>query len=294
MRSTIRLIAPVLAGAAALASLPAMAQDTSDAAQPSSPAADIATGGDSLTIAVGAATVPSYEGSDKNRIIPAAAIRGSISGINFSTRGARLFVDLVPNASGPGLDFQLGPVVGVNTDRTSRKSIDDKRVEALGKRDTAIELGGYVGIARTGVITSDYDTLGVSVAYTQDVNKAHKSYLITPQINYGTPLSRKAFVGLSVGATYVGGEYADTYFSVTPAGSLASTLPTYNAGKGWKNYSVSALATYSLTGDLLHGLSLVAGGSYSKLLNDFADSPVTRIAGDRDQLIGAVGLAYTF
>ncbi|MEN2787021.1 MipA/OmpV family protein [Sphingomonas qilianensis] len=278
--------------AAALSTLPAAAQDIT--AQSPQPQPEIVTGGDSLTVAVGVATLPDFEGSGSNRIIPAGLIRGSVSGINFSTRGAQLFVDLVPNAAGPGYDFQLGPVIGANFDRTRRKTIDNARVAALGERDTAIEVGGYVGLARTGVITSDYDTLAASVSYTQDINKAHKSYLITPQIDYGTPLSRKAYVGLSANAIYVGGEYADTYYSVTPAGSLLSTLPSYNAGKGWKNYSVTAFASYALTGDLLHGLSLVAGGSYSRLLGDFAESPIVRIAGDRNQLLGAVGLAYTF
>ena len=284
MRLTLRCLALT---AAALMALPAAAQDTT-------PQPEIATGGDSLTVAVGVATLPTFEGSGKNRVIPAALIRGSVSGINFSTRGAQLFVDLVPNDAGPGYDFQLGPVVGANFDRTRRKTIDNVRVAALGERDTAIEVGGYAGLSRTGVITSDYDTLGASVSYVQDVNKAHKSYVITPQIDYGTPLSRKAYVGLSANAAYVGGEYADTYFSVTPAGSLLSTLPTYNAGKGWKNYSVTAIGTYALTGDLLHGLSLVAGASYSRLLGDFADSPIVSIAGDRNQFLGAVGLAYTF
>lgn len=285
MSPTLRYLA---LAASALVALPAAAQDTAQ------PAPEIATGGDSLMIAVGVATVPTFEGSDQNRIIPAALIRGSVSGINFSTRGTRLFVDLVPDNAGPGLDFQLGPVVGLNFDRTSRKTIDNPRVAALGERDTAIELGGYAGIAKTGVITSDYDTLGFNVAYTQDVNKAHKSYLIVPTLNYGTPLSRKAYVGLSASATYAGGEYADAYFSVTPAQSLASTLPSYNAGKGWKNYTIAAVASYSLTGDLLHGLSLVAGGGYSRLLNDFADSPIVRFEGDKNQWLGAIGLAYSF
>jgi len=30
------------------------------------------------------------------------------------------------------------------------------------------------------------------------------------------------------------------------------------------------------------------------MLNGFADSPVVRIAGSRNQWLGAVGLAYTF
>ena len=32
----------------------------------------------------------------------------------------------------------------------------------------------------------------------------------------------------------------------------------------------------------------------TRLLGDFAESPIVRIAGDRNQLLGAVGLAYTF
>jgi outer membrane protein len=285
LRSTLRYLA---LAASALVALPAAAQDTTQ------PAPEIVTGGDSVMIAVGVATVPTFEGSDKNRIIPAALIRGTISGINFQTRGTNLLVDLIPNDPGPGIDIQLGPIVGVNWDRTRRKTIDNARVAALGIRDTAIEVGGYAGIAKTGVFTSDYDTIGVNVTYTQDINKAHKSYLVTPTINYGTPLSRKAFVGISGSATYVGGEYADAYFSVTPGQSLASTLPAYNAGKGWKNYAITGVATYALTGDLLHGLSLAAGGGYSRLLNDFADSPIVRFEGNRNQWFGAVGLAYTF
>jgi outer membrane scaffolding protein for murein synthesis (MipA/OmpV family) len=34
--------------------------------------------------------------------------------------------------------------------------------------------------------------------------------------------------------------------------------------------------------------------TYSRLQGDFAASPVTRIAGTPDQLIGAAGISYTF
>jgi outer membrane scaffolding protein for murein synthesis (MipA/OmpV family) len=49
-----------------------------------------------------------------------------------------------------------------------------------------------------------------------------------------------------------------------------------------------------VTGDLLHGFKLVAGGTYKRLLNDFADSPIVSIAGDRNQWVGGAGIAYTF
>lgn len=245
-----------------------------------------------MTIGIGVASVPSYEGSDTNRFIPAAAARGSISGFNFSTRGTMLYVDLIRGAAGPVVDFQFGPVASLNLDRSS--GIDDARVAALGKRKVALELGGYAGVGKTGVLTSDYDNLNVSVSYVHDVTNIHDSYVITPEISYGTPLSRKAYVGVSANAVYAGRGYARTYFAIDAPGALRSGLPVFDARRGWKNYSFSALASYALTGDLLGGLSLVGGVSYSRLLNDFAASPVTRIAGDRNQWFGTVGLGYTF
>ena len=50
----------------------------------------------------------------------------------------------------------------------------------------------------------------------------------------------------------------------------------------------------SLTGDLLHGFKLAAGGTYTRSLNDFADSPIVRLRGSKNQFLGAVGIAYTF
>ena len=280
----------IVPAALILLAAPAVAQQ----AVPTNAGDDLLTR-ETVTVGAGVATIPSYEGADNNRLIPIVAARGTIEGFNFSVQGTKLFVDVVRDRDRDGgLDIQLGPVAGFNAYRTSRKTINDDQVEALGKLDTSIELGGYAGIGKTGVITSAYDTLAVNVTYVHDVANAHDSYTITPAVTYGTPLSRKAYVGLSGSVTYAGNGYARTYFSVTPAGSLASGLPVYNARGGWKNYTLGALGTYSLTGDLLHGFKLVAGGTYRRMLNDFGDSPLVSIAGSRTQWLGAVGLAYTF
>lgn len=248
--------------------------------------------GDSLTVAAGAGYTPSYEGSDDYVFIPAAAIRGKLSGFNFYTRATSLFVDLIPEGPGDTLDLSLGPVANVRLDRTGR--IKDDRVRALGELDTAIELGGFAGVAKTGVVTSAYDNLSFRVAYLRDVSDTHDSYMITPAIEYGTPLSIDTYVGLSVSADYVGDGYADTYFSVTPAGAAASGLSPYSADGGFKNISFGLLGNYAISGDLRRGLSAFAIGNYSRLLGDFADSPIVADAGDADQWFGAVGLAYTF
>lgn len=280
-----------IAASAALVTLPLFAAAPAFAQQdaPDSPP-DLTR--DTVMVGVGAAVVPSYDGSDKSVITAAPAIRGRVSGINFSLLGSRAWADIIADDNGPGWDFQAGPVVNVNLNRTSR--IEDRQVAALGKVGTAIEAGGFVGVGKQGLITSDYDKLTVGVSYIHDVGTVHKSYLVSPSINYGTPLSRKAFVLLNLSANYMGNGYAQTYFGVTPGGSVRSGLPVYNARKGWKDWTLGAMGNVSLTGDLTHGLSAVGGVAYRRMLDDAAESPVVRIAGSRNQWYGAVGLAYTF
>ncbi|MBC9034686.1 MipA/OmpV family protein [Sphingomonas sp. JC676] len=280
VRTAAFLIPLLLAG-------PALAQESSaDTIDPAK------LDGDRLTIGLGAAVVPSYEGSDEMVIAPAPAAMGRVSGINFTLRGNRAWADVIPTPGGPGWDFQLGPLVSINFNRHSQ--IKDSQVEALGKIPIAIEGGAFVGIGRQGVFTSDYDKFSISVGYVHDVGKVHRSYVITPSLDYGTPLSRKAYVGINLSADYMGEGYADTYFSVSPAGSAASGLPVFSAGKGWKDWSLGAVAMVSLTGDLTGGLQAVGGVNYRRLLDDAGDSPVTSIAGSRDQWAGVLGLAYTF
>ncbi|MGV3480283.1 MAG: MipA/OmpV family protein [Sphingobium sp.] len=268
-----------------LMTAPAFAQSAGQAQPP--PEND-----DTLTIGAGIGYTPSYEGSDDYVLIPAAAVRGKVSGHNFYTRGTQFYFDAIPEGPGNSLDISLGPVAAVRLNRTRR--IKDPQVRALGKLDTAIEVGAFAGIAKTGVITSDYDTLSFRVAYLRDVTDTHDSYVLTPTIEYGTPLSPTAYVGLSLSAERVGDGYARTYFDVTPAGAAASGLPVYSTDGGWKNVSVGLLGTVSLSGDLRKGWALFAVGNYSKLLGDFKRSPIVSVAGSSNQWLGAIGIGYTF
>lgn len=272
---------------------PALAQDDppgrSDTASLPADAADR----NSFTVGGGVGFVPSYEGSDDYVVIPAAVVRGQIDGFNFSSRGLQLTLDLVRGPKPQGLDLQFGPAVALNLNRTNR--LVDRQVRLLGKRAVAFEAGGYAGISKTGVITSAFDTLGARVTVLADTTGVHKSYTITPSVEYGTPLSRKAYVGISLSGTWVGDGYARTYFGVDAAGAARSGLPAFTSPRGgFKNYTVGALGNYAVTGDLLHGLSLFATGSYSRLQGDFARSPIVSVAGSPNQFFGAVGLAYTF
>lgn len=269
------------------AATPALAQS-----RDTPPPAD--TGGDFAIVGAGAGILPDYEGSDDYRWSPVPAAIGRVSGFNFQLIGNRLSVDLIPDGGGPGIDFQVGPVGVVNFNRTSTRRIEDPRVKALGELGTAFELGGYVGVGKTGVITSDYDRLSVSVSYRTDVSGVSDAGILTPSISYMTPLSRKALVAVFASAERAENGQMDTYFGVTPGQSLASKLAAYDPDGGWRSWTLGAGTAVSLTGDLTGGLQLVGGGTYRKLTGDAADSPIVRVAGSPNQWMGFLGLAFSF
>jgi outer membrane scaffolding protein for murein synthesis (MipA/OmpV family) len=274
----------LLLAVAACCSAPALAQD-----QTPLPSPEEINSADGFTIAAGGAVIPDYEGSDDYRLIPAAALRGKVSGISFATRGTYLYVDVV---GGPGkVDFDVGPIVGVRFNRTGK--IKDDVVNRLPDRKTAVEVGGFAGVSFKG-LTNPYDSLGVRLDVIKDVASAHQSTVVSPNLEFSTPLSKVFFVGASVGADFVSNRFADYYFSVSPAEAVVSGLPAFNASGGMKNWKLGLLGNYSLSGDLRRGLSIFGTGGYSRLVGDFKRSPIVSDRGSASQWLGALGLAYSF
>ena len=257
-------------------------------AQEAAPADD---GSDNFTIGLGAGYAPSYEGSDDYQLTGAGLVRGRVSGFNFYSRATSLYLDLAREAPDAPVNFEVGPMINLRLDRTGR--IEDKRVKALGEIDTAVEAGGFIGFTKNGVLHG-YDFLTLRLDVTHDVTDTHDSMIVTPTLEYATPLSSTFLVGASLSAEHVGGGFADTYYSISPAGSAVSGLPAYDADGGFKNWRGTLLLTQSLSGDLRRGWALFAVGSYSRLLGDFKRSPIVSIAGDADQYFAALGLSYTF
>jgi len=247
---------------------------------------------DTLTIGAGAAMIPDYEGSDDYRVIPAAAIRGKYHGISFISRGFYLYVDILPK-SPTKVEFNVGPIVGARFDRT--RHVKDDIVNLLPRRKTAFELGAFAGVSFHGV-TNTYDTLSLRFDVGHDVANAHQSTTFSPNLDFSTPLSRTTYASATIGAEFVGNKYADYYFSISPADSLATggALPVFNAGGGMKDWKVGLLLNQSITGDLLGGFSVFGVAQYSRLVGDFKRSPIVSQRGSASQWLGAAGTAYTW
>lgn len=250
---------------------------------------------DYFTVAAGVLSTPSYNGSDERSLLPGFYLRGRISGFSFSTRGTNLQVDLIRHRRGQQLDWKLGPIVNLRSDRTGR--IKDEQVEALGKKKLAVEAGLFGGVTKTGVVTSAYDQLGLRIVALKDVSGQHGSWTLSPTIDYGTPLSKRAYIGVSASANIYGKGFGRHYFDIDAAGSAASGLPVYDrAGRKTTlgKYSFGVAGAWALSGDLRKGFVLIGGAQYARMSGRFGDSPIVDIAGSRNQWLFGGGMAYQF
>lgn len=279
------LMQPAVAVLAALVPLPALAQ-------PSTAVEENVFDGDYITIGAGVIYGPSYDGSDDYVLTPIPVVQGSFRGINITPRAGGVSLDFIPDGEDPQIGFSFGPIVTLNSNR--RSNIEDPVVRAAGKLKRAIEVGPNIGVTFYEVLHG-YDSITLSADIQWDINGAHKGRTISPGVTYFTPLSRAAMVMFSVGAKHVDDDYADYYYSVSPAQSAASGLPVFRADGGWDKFSIGVLGAYDLSGNALDGgFSIIGLATYSRMLNDAKETPYTSIRGDADQFSVGAGLAYTF
>jgi outer membrane scaffolding protein for murein synthesis (MipA/OmpV family) len=247
----------------------------------------------SLVLGLGGGIAPEYEGADDYGFQPGGVIQGKVDGFDFQVRGPNIYVDLLRDAPESRWNLIAGPVAQVRFERNSRNDTDDPRVAALGTRDTAVELGGYVGIGRKGFLIPPA-SLTFDLAFVRDVAGAHDSFILTPGVALSSPLSQRSFARLGVTADYVGKGYGRTYFDVAALPN-PDALPAYaTRGSGLKSIGTTFLLTHDLGGDHRKGWALFGLAGYKRLLGQYARSPIVRDAGSADQFLGIAGIAYAF
>jgi MipA family protein len=248
----------------------------------------------SLTIGLGGGIAPEYEGSGEYGFQPGGVFQGKVDGFDFQVRGPNIYVDLIRDAPDSNWNVIAGPVAQVRFERTSRSDIKDPRVALLGTRDTAVELGGHIGIGKRGFLIPPA-SLTFDLAFVHDVAGAHDSFIVTPGVALASPVSQRTFARLGVSADYVGKGYGRTYFD-SPA--IAAPIPSLTGyatkGAGFKSIGTTLLLTHDLGGDTRKGWALFGLGGYKWLIGQYARSSLVREAGDADQFLGVVGVAYSF
>jgi MipA family protein len=263
------------------------------------------------TVGIGVGLVPSYSGSDDYRIFPLPLVVGRVAGVGISPNGPGFTLDFLsegPSGGPPGgsqggppsgpppqskkPSFSFGPSVRFRNDRVNQ--IQDDVVELAEPLDTALEVGASAGVSFPGVFRKR-DRVSLSAQASWDVLGAHSGMILSPSVGYFTPLSKAASLQFSASASIVDDDYADYYYSVTPAQSAATGLAPFTAEGGLESIGLTTIGTLDLDGNALNGgFGLYAIFGYSRLVGDAADTPFTSERGSASQLFGGVGVAYTF
>ncbi|WP_158272139.1 MipA/OmpV family protein [Marinicauda salina] len=233
-------------------------------------------------LSAGAAMLPDYPGSDDYRVIPFGAARLVIGDVVVQTEGPGLAATLAE--SGPVEFGVFGRWYGGRED-----DIDDAVVRLLPTVDDAIVAGGFARATLAENVLGR-DRVSADVRVGADVTDTFDGAIWTTSLSYGAALPRGNFLALSASLTGVSDDYADLHFSVDPAGAAASGLPVFAAESGVRDIGVTAIYDQAIT----RNWSATAVLGYSRLIGDFADSPLVSIRGSEDQAFFGLAIGRRF
>ncbi len=230
----------------------------------------------------GAAFLPDYAGSDDYRVIPFGALRVE-------------WGDVVIRTDGPGLAAELyeaGPLTAGVYGRWSggRDDVEDVVVSSLADVDNSIFTGVFADYELAEGLLSPVDSLTVGAKLGVDALGTVEGLAWTGSLTYAGAVSRKSFFALSASVSGFSDDYAETLFSVDAAGALASGLPVYTAGGGVRDVGVTAIYTHGFTE--LWSVTTILGAS--RLVGDYADSPLVAQRGDENQYFAGLALGRRF
>lgn len=247
------------------------------------------------TIGIGAGLVPSYSGSNDYVLFPLPLIAGRVAGIGVSPNGPGFALDVLskpPSFVAPETSVSFGPAFRFRNDRDGQ--FGDDVVELAGDLDTAIEVGAQGGVTLPGVFAR-FDRLSIGTQVRWDIAGAHEGMLIEPSVSYFKPMGRGASLQVGANLSFVDDNFADYYYSVTPAQSAATGLAQFTADGGLNSVGTTSVLTFDLDGNSLNGgFSIYSIIGLSRLVGDAADTPFTSERGSATQFLGGIGLSYTF
>jgi outer membrane scaffolding protein for murein synthesis (MipA/OmpV family) len=232
-------------------------------------------------VAAGLGAVPEYEGASSQQAVPFLAARYESAGRSITLDGLSLRADVLPSD-----DWEAGPVL---TYTFGRDEDAGPRVSQLGTIDDAVEAGGYV----SRIWTSGPDgarKVRAALEAVQDISDVHDGWIVTPSVSLGRAISPRLSVNTELSASFVSGDYAQTYFGITPAGAAASGLAPYEAEGGLKDVGIGFSWNYALN----QTWSLTGFSGYRRLLGDAADSPLVDSIGDANQYSAGLGIGMAF
>jgi outer membrane scaffolding protein for murein synthesis (MipA/OmpV family) len=224
-----------------------------------------------VTIGMGAAEIPLYEGSDHYRTVPSPAFDIRYKDLLFLSDGDGLGVNLLR-----GETYRAGVALGYDVGRTQHAS---------GR------LNGIGSIPPTPVARAFAEAYVLPFIFSADIRRyiggtdglAGDIGTYMPVIGTETLV---VFVG--PGITFADDRYVRKYFGISPSQAAPhSGLPLYQAGGGATNANFGVSIDYHYTDNWMINGDI----GYERMLGDAAGSPIVQ---SKNQIGVAVTIAYEF
>lgn len=234
-----------------------------------------------LSLGLGAAVVPDYEGSNDYDLVPLWNLRlGNLyhPQTYVRLRGLGFDSNLLPHEH-----WRLGLVGRWQSDYGG---VGDRRVRRLRRPEDALHAGLLFGYDFSDGSGRGY-SLGLQATY--DLMNGN-GFLVTPQVAVQQPLSERLRLGGSLSLGWASSGYMTNRFGISAADAGRSGLSRHSAGAGFKD----AAANLSLTWLVTERWTLTGFGGYRRLLGDAASSPLVRDRGSRNAFSTGALLGYRF
>ncbi|MCI4589464.1 MipA/OmpV family protein [Sphingobium sp. BYY-5] len=223
---------------------------------------------DHIIIGLGAAYTPAYQGADDYRLMPLPAIDIAWGPVFANLRNG-IGINAIDNdviTAGASVTFMQG-----YRRRDAPEGIGRLSVGAGGRLFVNLKAGGFIA------------TLGATKGFAGGT----KGVIADASLSYPIMLSSRLVLVPTIGTTWADKKHNDRYFGVDAEQSLASGLPQFRAGSGFKDASAMVSAQYRLT----DRISLGASAGVTTLLGKVQDSPIVF---HKTQPLGFLSLSYRF
>jgi outer membrane protein len=230
-------------------------------------------------LAVGAISVPDFEGSADKAAAPLLLGRldlGRYGSLRLAGAG------LQHNLAGPKSAWAFGPTLSFRAARDA--DVEDAVVQRLREVEAATEFGFFVEYGVTDALaTGDRFAVGAEA-------KGGKGNQFSLGVSYQPARLGGVQIGVDARAVFANDKYMDSYFSVDADNSARSGLPGYTASSGIKNINLGFTASYDITGQW----TLIGRVGVSRLMGDARDSPIVQLRGDVNAVSAGLALGYRF
>ena len=229
-----------------------------------------------VTLGVEGRVLPRYEGSARSMFAPFPMLEVRRGGTprKFSSPRDGVSFGLLDSRR-----FQAGPTVKV---RFPRKESSDNDLRGLGDVDWTLEAGAFVEYWPA-------DWLRGRVELRQGIG-GHHGLVSDLMADVVVPVTPQLTLSGGPRLTLASAAATSPYFSITPAQSVGSGLPVYNASGGVRSFGAGAQARYEWSKAWATHIFV----EYERLAGDAGNSPLVSTRGTRDQVQAGLGVTYSF